>query len=263
MLKNAIEATLIDPLLPSPNYAFESEYIDHRKFGNNAVKSWTNALPANVFTTMNDPEFVYAIRSMCQYAEKVPFACENMPDLPQKDGKETFAHLRSCSKCSAAVWSVRHDAIVNVLKKVLSFHSILARIPAKNEYPLVGNRKGGPDLIVYAASVDAVDVTVTNEALEYETSSRNRAAFTRKIRKYRQSEGRYAFRTVPFVINTRGAVSSSTLELISESWFEYAPNPSKLRAQVVQYAAFAMFKACYQADMLLRNRRTPDQLEQR
>jgi hypothetical protein len=165
----------------------------------------------NTWLELDDDQFMFACRVRLGILRPISYDCpliaKNLSSLSIDDFNR---HVFACQHCSAPIWYARHEMIVKSIKKTCAFHDIVARIPAQNELPLIGNSKGGADLVGYLDRMWMIDVSV-------ELSDRA-AAFSRKINTYENVNNATASRTLPFILNQFGVIDSRTEAIFEAEW---------------------------------------------
>jgi hypothetical protein len=136
-------------------------------------------------------------------------------------------HILTCAVCTQQGFYLRHQAVLNAIRSTLRFHGIHSFIPRPSELPLPDAQKGGPDLMVFAEGMDAVDVSIT--ATTTPTPGQNIRAtmtdrYTTKMRKYQQFASMTSYRIVPFVMSIYGLVCGETREMLV-TWKANANDP--------------------------------------
>ena len=93
------------------------------------------------------------------------------------------------------------------------FHGVSTHIPKIHEFPLPGNTKGGPDIMVFGQGTDAVDVSCCSVApanLGEHFTAHLKARYDQKIKKYREFQQLTQYRIVPFVVSHLGVIAKET-----------------------------------------------------
>jgi hypothetical protein len=185
----------------------QAQQKGHREF----FKPWIKCRPLNCFLELDDDQFLFACRARLGLLKPFPYTCplinKCLSTLPIDDFNH---HIFACQHCAAPIWWSRHEMVVKAIKRVSKFNDIVTRIPENNEMPLVGNTKGGADLLAYLDHLWQIDVSI-------ELSTRT-AAFRRKINTYEESSSALTARTLPFIMNQFGIIDSRTEAVLSSEW---------------------------------------------
>ena len=107
----------------------------------------------------------------------------------------------------------RHERAVYAMHRCLHYHGLFSR-PNPSEFPLAGNQRGGPDLMVFGSKFYALDFTFCKrEAQEHYTESTTRA-YAAKVAAYVGFEAKYHLHFAPIVFTAYGSIerrSAATL----------------------------------------------------
>lgn len=206
---------------------------DGRTFARTTFNSWLLCRPANRWTRLSDEAFSTQISIIFQSLK--PFAVEcwhdKQPFNPGTLPPEEFTHhILTCAVCTKQGFYLRHQSVLNAIRATLRFHGIHSYIPRPSELPLPDAQKGGPDLMVFAEGMDAVDVSIaatTTPAPGQNIRATMTDRFTTKIRKYQEFAKLTSYRVVPFVMSVYGLVCGETRELLF-GWRKHASDPSFL-----------------------------------
>jgi hypothetical protein len=180
--------------------------------------SWLHAWPTNKYAQLDDDAFEFGVRFRCSMLKPAAYPCPALgANLITLSPSDYTTHMVQCVHCGHPNFWIRHEKVVAAIKATNRFYGICSRIPASGEYPLPGNVRGGPDLMVDTDRTWAVDVTVAKDALGYESTARLVTRYTEKLRKYKQFSQETTFETVPFVMSVYGIIERRTLDVI-ECW---------------------------------------------
>jgi hypothetical protein len=216
--------------------------------------SWLHARPTVPECTLSDQEFATAIRVRFCSLSSFPLLCAADHGLMAPDDFTNHV-MGACRSCSSLMENQRHQAIVAALRKSLCRFNIPSQIldAQHSEFPLPGNAKGGPDLLVTSASkVFAVDVTVAKEASASQTSSSVQNAYSRKIRNYIPFAELTSFVTAPFVMSHVGVLHAKSVEFLQQ----LAPHAigHRFLASIITSVQFALLRSTHKALFIQRQR---------
>ena len=131
-------------------------------------------------------------------------------------------HALACNHCVGATWRSRHNRILRALCRVLYDHGIHASIAAIAN--ALGTRRDiGPDALVYADRIYAIDTTCTHQATVVHNYAPSHARYRKNI-KYDALQSKTKWITTPIVMTSMGHPDSATtkwLNLIGKSSFSY------------------------------------------
>ena len=168
---------------------------------NSNFLSWLTAWPSSRFASLTDGEYMTALRIRFDDLPPLNILCPYHPtSLQSLTRAEYTRHMFSCKSCAAKHNIQRHERVVRILHRVLTHHMIHSKILRSGEVPLLGNDKGGSDLLVTTTKLWHVDVKVTSEALPYETATRLTQRYTATIDWYKNFESVTTWKTLPFVM---------------------------------------------------------------
>jgi hypothetical protein len=102
---------------------------------------------------------------------------------------------------------------VNELVKTAKYHAVVAEANPRN-MPVPGKTKGGPDFLFYAGSTLNSSSFVGDVAIS--SSSRMGTVFGKKMRTYANFSPLINGVTLPFVMNTRGAICYKTMSILEK-----------------------------------------------
>jgi len=131
-------------------------------------------------------------------------------------------HALACNHCVGGTWRSRHNRILRALCRVLYDHGIHASIAAIAN-ALGTRRDTGPDALVYAERIYAVDTTCTHQATVVHNYAPGHARY-RKNLKYDALESKTKWITTPIVMTSMGSPDPETvkwLNLVGKSSFTY------------------------------------------
>jgi len=244
-----------------PN-AFDRDGISFRR---ESFSHWLESRPSNSLTRLSDDEISHQINIMLRNVRPFAGVCQN-PNAEEKDflkmTPEAFTHHSlTCKQCVQAMLHARHEKVVDAIRKTHRFHGIATHIPNMHEFPLPGNTKGGPDIMIFGEGADACDVTVSyvkQPAPGEHSHDELRKRFLEKMNKYESFRALSQYRIVPYVVSHLGIVSADTRKLVQQ-WRPLAADPQYLydlfnntQMAVVrsQYSMFNYFKNCNDKKML-------------
>jgi hypothetical protein len=214
--------------------------------------SWLQCRPTTRDNTLSDQEFTTALCVRFSNLAPFPLPCAAdhlaLPDF-------TDHVMGSCRSCASFMEYHRHQAVVAALHKTLSRFNIPSQLldAQHADFPLPGNVKGGPDLLVTSASdVFAVDVTVAKNPCASQTSQSTNNAYCRKIRAYAQFAELTSFETTPFVLSHTAVVHAKSVAFIQR----LAPHAvgARFLPTVVTAVQFALLRATHVALSIQRHR---------
>lgn len=196
---------------------------DGRTYARSQYNSWLLCRPSSRWTRLSDDAFTSQMNIVFQTL--TPFSVECWKDQkPYNPGSlspvEFTHHVLTCAVCTQQGFFLRHQAVLNAIRATLRFHGIHSYIPKHTELPLPDATKGGPDLMVFAESMDAVDVSITappNPAPGQNIRAVMSDRFTQKLKKYEGFRSFTDYRIVPFIVSVYGLVCNETRSML-DSW---------------------------------------------
>ena len=238
---------------------------DGMSFRRDSFSHWLESRPSNSLTRLSDAEISHQINIILQNVRPFAGQCQDpnaqQSDFLQMTRQEFTHHSLTCKQCVQAMLHARHEKVVVAIRRTNKFHGIATHIPNTQEFPLPGNSRGGPDIMIFGEGTDACDVTVSyvHQPLpgqHYHDELRKR--FLAKQHKYAQFRALTQYRIVPYVVSHLGIVGPDTRELVQQ-WKQLAADPQYLydlfnntQMAVVrsQYSMFDYFKNCNDKRML-------------
>lgn len=202
--------------------------------------SWLRSTPTNRFLDYSDDLWKFAFCSRLGFSKPFAYVCPiadvNLVTLPHRSFHD---HVFSCAHCAGSHNILRHERVVHAIKRVLQFHSISTERCPSGAYPHVGNRRGGPDLLIRTHQTYIVDVAITGDHISGRTFNRLKSKVALKFRTYAQMQQETHWEMFPFILNTRGVFADKSLELI-EQLVQYAQTPVLRRSLLlsVQHEMF-------------------------
>ena len=207
---------------------------DGRTFTRSDFNSWLECRPSTKLTRIEDDVYLHQMKILLECIHPFKGRCQDPqctdPDFLKWDSKRFTHHSLTCAACTKAMMWLRHEAVVDAMRSTNKFYGLSTHIPRANEWPRPGNRKGGPDIMVFGTGSDAVDVTITtvkNFTSGERFKSQLKEAFDEKMRKYKEFHALTQYRIVPYVVSHLGVVAKETRELMSE-WKNTAADPQYL-----------------------------------
>jgi hypothetical protein len=178
------------------------------KTGAVSVKCWLDTWPSSHLTSLNDEEFVFAVRY--RMGEIVPFAhiCRLSSDvnLLHLSPADVWEHVESCRSCGGIFNHIRHEKVNNILHTIFRRNGLVSDLNPSG-LPVPGNDRGGPDfLLIQGSKIYAGDVSITR----VKTSD----AYRRKLRQYEEFAEHTGFIPFPFILSTKGLIDRGTMYIL-------------------------------------------------
>lgn len=228
-------------------------YNDSMFLTESSSSSWLRSTPSNRFLDYSDELWLFAFQSRLGFIKPFAYICPLRDvNLASLDHRSCHDHVFSCAHCAGSHNTLRHERVVHAIKRVLQFHSVSTERCPSGVYPNIGNRRGGPDLLIRTNQTYIVDVSITGDHIAGRTFNRLRSKVALKFRTYAQMQKDTAWEIFPFILNTRGVFSPKTLELI-EQVVQYAQTPV-LRRSLLLSTQHEMFLGILQGLDKLRVR---------
>lgn len=231
---------------------------DGRSFIRSEFHSWLECRPSSRWTRIDDNAFATQMGIILQNLKPFAAECEkdNQPFNPGTLPEAEFTHhMTTCAFCTKKGFLHRHEAVNNAIRATLRFHGIHSYIPRQTDLPLPDATKGGPDLIVFAESTDAVDVSITTTQSPKPGQSiraNMTEKFNLKLRKYQKFESLTSYRIVPFIVSIYGLVAFETRVLL-ESWRKSATETTFL-FDLYNNVQMSLIKAQHEMIRFVENR---------
>jgi hypothetical protein len=210
---------------------------------------WFATMPTTTYTKLDDREFATAILMHCDMLPPSAVRCaDNQLDLSTLSPHDYQEHIFGCVKCSSCLFYHRHERINCVLHQTLRYHGCCSTINPKH-YPLPGNDRGGPDLVVQADRTYLIDVSVAKPPSATATRTEpTKARFLEKKRKYERAATAYNATIVPFIMSSHCVFNADSLKLLTEITRHAGPdflfaNFTAVRREAIAHTQFALIKS--------------------
>ena len=148
--------------------------------------------------------------------------------------------MLSCQHCGPQWWQIRHEAVNNMLHKVLKFHSISSTLNPKG-FPIPGKNKGGPDQIIYTYKTMAVDVSIAKTSSERYKHDAMRAREALKQKKYESFLKDTKFDLMTWVMDETGQHSTATQRIMKD--LAQTLSDTQLLHDALNYTTFELLKS--------------------
>jgi len=174
-------------------------------------RSWLDQRPTNKITRLEDDCFRFGLLLRINALDPAKYYCplskKEIGDLESGDYTE---HFLSCNHCGALAFILRHEHVAASLHKNFKWNGLYSQLNPK-EYPIPGNSRGGPDVVLFSRQVYAFDVAVVKPATEATTTSSLRSRFTAKLNHYSDFALTTGMVPTPFVMSVYGVVATDTV----------------------------------------------------
>jgi len=178
--------------------------------------SWLDTRPINSIRFLEDEYYLFAARLKCKLLEPRSYHCPISDcDIGEMDRLHFTNHVISCCHCAAPAYHIRHEKVVYVLARTLRFHGIIATANPQG-FPIPGNTRGGPDLMMYGRETHAIDVAVSKEKLGGNLESALQAVYLGKKADYKTYATLTHHTVTPFVLSIYGDFHRATLDFIGD-----------------------------------------------
>jgi hypothetical protein len=173
--------------------------------------------------------------------------------------EEYTEHVLTCSSCGSRNFNLRHDAVVSAISNTLRFHG-MANSTSRTDlskFPLPGNTKGGPDIIVHTNVLTVVDVAVCKLHKDRDEVSSIKSRIQEKIKKYEKFTKSTSIQLVPAVMSIYGGICKE-FQGVLQGWSSYARAES-LKFDVVNNMRCAVLRGLTKGVMLLHTKYEDDE----
>jgi hypothetical protein len=188
--------------------------------------SWISTWPSIALRRLSDRELIFAVcltldvmphpvNTVCAFSRKNRHSgvvTTVIFDYRSASQYDRLQHWLNCNRCGAAAFQNRHECVLQELVHTCDFHNVLATKYPPN-MPVPGKSKGGPDFHILSTSNTLEGSTLVGD-VAVTSKQRMGSVFSAKIRQYKDFSPAVCGTTLPFVMNTKGAVDKRTISIL-------------------------------------------------